>query len=348
MDAKSKLSALNARKFGDDIRKGDIFENFTGKVSDDLLYISEAMAEVNPEYTKNTFKQCVRVQEQLKTNISAKHSEIVFEYQGSVPLNTHTRRHSDVDMLVATGRFHWVTPPLPVLYPYPNDVAKSDLIELREDIVETIENAFPTVLLDNSGGKAVAISGGSLNRKMDLVPVSWVQNTVSVNSTDLTHRGIRLYDSKKKEYIENYPFLHIQLCNTKDWQVGGRFKKLVRYIKNVRRDSDRKIDMSSYDATALMYQQENAELLQTLNNPAALSKITETFLARIIGDRNFQQTAKVPNGTRLLFGDEGLKLSEVVKLYEDIKEINLSLLTSYGMLDPNRKRSFDEYFQTAI
>ena len=347
MDAKSKLSALNSRKFGDDIRKGDIFENFSGKVSDDLLYISEAMAEVNPEYTKNTYVQCLRVQDQLKANISAKHSGIVFEYQGSVPLNTHTRRHSDVDMLVATGRYYWVTPPLPVLNPYSGD-AKNDLVELRADMVSTIERVFPAVDLDNSGGKAVAISGGSLNRKMDLVPVSWVQNTLSANTSDLTHRGIKLYDNKKKEYIENYPFLHITLCNTKDTQVGGRFKKLVRYIKNVRKDSDRKIDISSYDATALMYQQENLELTQTFNNPAALSKVTETFLARIIGDKNLQQTAKVPNGTRLLFCDEGLKLSEVIKLYEDIKEINRSLLSSYGLLDANRRRSFDDYFQKAI
>lgn len=347
MDAKSKLSALNERKFGDDLRKGDIYENFNGKVSDDLLYISEAMAEVNPEYTKNTFKQCDRVQEQLKSNISAKHSGIVFEYQGSVPLNMHTRRHSDVDMLVATGRYYWVTPPLPVINPYLGD-EKNDLIELREDIVDTIGRVFPAVDLDNNSGKAVAISGGSLNRKMDLVPVSWVQNTLSANSSDLTYRGIKLYDINKREYVENYPFLHIHLCNTKDGLVAGRFKKLVRYIKNVRKDSDRKIEMSSYDATALMYLQENAELLSTFNNPAALSKVAETFLSQVLNDKNLQQTAKVPNGTRLLFDKDGLKLSEVFKLYEDIKEINLNLLTSYGMLESTRRRSFDEYFQKAM
>ena len=199
MDAKTKLFSLNERKFGDDIRKGDIYENFTGKVSDDLLYISEAMTEVNPEYTINTFKQCERVQEQLKSNISDKHSGIVFEYQGSVPLNTHTRRHSDVDILVATGRYYWVTPPLPVISPYTGD-AKNDLIELRSDIVSTIKSQFPAVTLDNTGGKAIAISGGSLNRKMDLVPIAWKHNTQSSGSSDLTHRGIRLYDSNKKEY----------------------------------------------------------------------------------------------------------------------------------------------------
>src|SRR5580698_9042113 len=129
MDAKTKLFSLNERKFGDDLRKGDMYENFTGRIPDDLLYISEAMTEVKHEYTMNTFVQCGRVQEQLKNNISAKHSGIVFEYQGSVPLNTHTRRHSDVDILVATGRFHWVTPPLPVTWPYTGDT-KNDLVEL--------------------------------------------------------------------------------------------------------------------------------------------------------------------------------------------------------------------------
>jgi hypothetical protein len=347
MDVRNKLSALKARKFGDDLNEGEIIKNFSGSVSDDLLYISEAMAEVNREYTKNTYLQCDRVQQQLKNNISDQHSGIVFEYQGSVPLNTHTRRHSDVDILIATGRYHWVTPPLPVVNPYLGD-EKNDLIELRNDVVATIRSTFPAVLIDNTGGKAVAISGGSLTRKMDLVPVSWVHNINSSGKTDLTHRGIRLYDNKKKEYVENYPFLHIDLCNTKDSIVNGRFKKLVRYIKNVRKDSDQRIDISSYDATALMYLQSNSELAQTLNNPASLSRLAETHLARVIGDTSLRQTAMVPNGTRLLFGDDGLKLSEVIKLYQDIAEINRNLTQSYRNIDPYRIRVFEDYFQKAI
>jgi hypothetical protein len=345
MDAKSKLFSLKTRKFGDDSTRGQLFENFSGQVSDQLLYVTEAMRPVDQSYTENTYTQCGRVQDQLKSNISHIHSGISFEYQGSVPLNTHIKRHSDVDILVATGRYHWVTPPLTPSNPYMGD-AKNDLIELRVDIVDTIKRVFPAVDLDNEGGKAIAISGGSLNRKMDLVPISWIHNMTSVSVTDKTHRGIKLYDKKSKQYVENYPFLHIYRCNEKDSYVDGKYKKLVRYIKNVRNDSERGINISSYDATALMYHLDNNELILTTNDPARLSALTEQFLLRVINDTHFQLTAKVPNETRLLFGVDGLKLEDVVKLYEEIKEINYGVLSSYLSIDRERRLSVDQYFQS--
>jgi hypothetical protein len=346
MDTRSKLNELKQRKFGDDFTKGELFESFTGKVPSQLLYVNEAMRPVDRSYTLNTYEQCERVQEQLKTNIGTKHSGINFQYQGSVPLNTHTRRYSDVDILVATGRYYWVKPPLTPSNPYTGN-ATNDLLELRTDMVETIERVFYTVNIDDSGGKAVAISGGSLNRKMDLVPVSWLYNVNSINTTALTHRGIKLYDKKDKNFVENYPFLHLYLCEEKDSYVDGKFKKLVRYVKNVRRDSDKRINISSYDATALMYHMNNMELAVVSNDPARLSGIAENYLGRIINDLNFQRTAQVPNGTRLLFCDEGLNIGDVVKLYDEIKEINYGIVSSYLSLDTFGRSSFDQYFQKA-
>lgn len=347
MDASRKLTELKSRKFGDDFQKGQLFENFTGKVSDQLLYVTEAMRPVAAEYTRNTYTQCERVQNQLKINIGEKHSAIEFDYQGSVPLNLHIKRHSDTDMLVVTGRYHWVTPPLTPAYPYLGD-AKNDLIELRNDVVLTIRREFPEVEVDNTGGKAVAICGGSLNRKIDLVPSSWVLNANSQNNGDKTYKGIKLYDKKTGIYVENYPFLHIYRCNAKDSYVSGKYKKVVRYVKNVRKDSDKDINISSYDATALMYHMDNQELNNCLNDPARLSALTESFLSKVLADENFQRTARVPNDTRLLFGNDGLNVHEVFKLYEEVKEINRGIVASYLSMDSYRRSSFDQYFlQTA-
>ncbi len=346
MDLKSKLNDLRSRRYGDDLNKGLLFEGFSGKIDEEILYISEAMRPVDSKYTQNTFEQCRRVQEQLKANISAKHSGIEFDFQGSVPLNTHTRRHSDVDMLVATGRFHFLKPPLIPTNPYNGDDV-NDLLELRNDIVDTIQRVFYAVDIDNKGGKAVTISGGSLNRKIDLVSMSWLHTPTSRETGNKIHRGIKIYDKNDKRYIENFPFLHMSLCETKDSIVQGKFKRLVRYIKNVRKDSDKNIKISSYDATALMYHQDNSELTLTSNNPAELSRITELYLKSVINDVTFQRTALVPNGTRLLFSDEGLKLSEVIKLYEEVRDINSRLLISYGLIDIPRKNLFEEFFRKA-
>lgn len=345
MNLRDKLNDLKYRRYGDDL-SGDFIKSFSGKVDDELLYVHEAMQPVDSKYTQNTYDQCDRVQQHLNKTISVNHSGIEYAYQGSVPLNTHTRRHSDVDMLIITGRYYSLKPPLTPTFPYSGN-AVNDMIELRKDIVSSIETGFPAVKIDDTGGKAVAISGGSLNRKIDLVPAAWLYNSQSNNSSDLTYRGIKLYDKHEKERIENYPFLHLYLCNNKDLRVQGRFKKLVRYIKNVRKDSEQKIDISSYDATSLIYHQTDSELISTPNNPAALSGAVETFLKRVIFDETFQKTATVPNGTRLLFDGNGLKLSEVIKLYTDICEINRNIMSSYRLMDNLNRNSFDQYFQKA-
>lgn len=344
-DFTKSLKAMQQRKFGDDLRKGELFESFSGKASDAVLYISEAMEPVSKTYTENTFKQCDRVIEQLKANISSKHSGLDFEYQGSVPLNVHIKKHSDIDLLVATGRYHVVTPPLPVINPYTGD-SKNDMVQLRSDIVATIETQFPAVIIDNNGGKAVAIEGGSLNRKIDLVPVSWVHNTNSYGTSDLTPRGIRLYDKKAKEYITNYPFMHIARCDGKDRNVGGKYKMLVRYIKNIIKDNDG-ISISSYDAAGLMYLQSESELIATAYNPAALSAACERFLERILSDNTLMESAMVPNGTRRLFGPGYLDRGEVLKLYMVIKEINLAVSQSYSRMLFSDRDHFERIFRSA-
>jgi putative methionine-R-sulfoxide reductase with GAF domain len=344
-DFTKSLQAMQRRKFGDDLKKGDLFENFSGKASDSILYISEAMEPVSEIYTDNTYKQCNRVINQVKENISHNHSTLSFEYQGSVPLNVHIKQHSDIDLLVVTGRFYWVTPPLPVVNPYSGN-STNDLIELRKDIVDTISNNFPAVEIDDTGAKATSIQGGSLNRKIDLVPCSWVHNTNSYGVTDLTPRGIKLYDKKDQKTIENYPFMHIARCHGKDLRVGGKYKMLVRYIKNLIKDSD-DINISSYDAAGLMYLQGETELIATEYNPVALSRSCEAFLLRILNDPQQLENAMVPNGTRKLFGTGYLNVTELLKLYLVIREINSTVNQPYLNMLLSDRIAFERQFRNA-
>lgn len=343
-DFTKSLRAMHLRKFGDDLKKGELFETFSTKTSDSVLYVSGAMEAVSKEYTSNTYKQCNRVIEQLKGNISQTHQGLGFEYQGSVPLNVHIKKHSDIDLLVATGRYHVVKPPLPVVNPYKGH-PKNDMIELRQNIVDTIKAEFPAVNVDNSGGKSISIEGGSLNRKIDLVPISWIYNVESYNTSELIMRGIRLYDYKQDNYIENYPFLHISRCNLKDVKVGGKYKMLVRYIKNIIKDSDIKI--SSYDAAGLIYLQQEGELISLNCSPMDLSVGCEQFLTGLLNNDALILSAMVPNGTRKLFGDNWLSIKEVKKLRDVIQEINASVTQSYKSLLIEDRNNFERLFRSA-
>jgi len=343
-DFTKSLQAMQFRKFGDDLKKGELFDTFSERASHSVLYVSEAMEAVSKEYTDNTYKQCDRVIEQLKGNISESHQGLEFEYQGSVPLNVHIKKHSDIDLLVATGRYHVVKSPVSVVYPYTGN-PKNDMIELRQNIIDTIKTKFPAVDVDNSGGKAISIGGGSLKRKIDLVPISWIYNTESYNTPDLMMRGVRLYDYKSNKYIENYPFLHISRCNLKDSKVGGRFKMLVRYIKNIIKDADIKI--SSYDAAGLIYLQEEKELSLLNCNPMDLSLGCEQFLTHLLTDSAKILNAMVPNETRKLFGDDWLSIEEVRKLRNVIAEINSSVTPSYKSLLFEDRNNFERIFRSA-
>ncbi|HEX8377623.1 MAG TPA: hypothetical protein VF602_07375 [Pedobacter sp.] len=344
-DFTKSLQALQTRKFGDDLKKGDLFENFSGKTADSVLYISEAMEAVSKTYTENTFKQCDRVIDQIKSNISSMHNGLSFEYQGSVPLNVHIKQHSDIDLLIVTGRYHTVKLPLTPQNPYLGN-PEDDHRELRKDVVETIKKEFPAVVVDNTGGKAVAIEGGSLNRKIDLVVSSWVHNTNSYSTRDLTYRGIKLYDQKDSVFIENYPFLHIRKCEEKDCAVAGKFKKLVRYVKNIIKDSEN-LKISSYDAAGLIYQYDNTELLGLSSDPVSLSAGCENFLLNLLANNNLIDQAMVPNNTRKLFGPNQLNRDEVVKLYYVLKEINSTVKGQYTKMFSEDRNRFEQFFKKA-
>lgn len=51
----------------------------------------------------------------------------------------------------------------------------------------------------------------------------------------------------------DYPFLSIERINTKSVNTGGRLKRMIRFLKNIKADSKQKIDLSSFDINAICY-----------------------------------------------------------------------------------------------
>ena len=43
------------------------------------------------------------------------------------------------------------------------------------------------------------------------------------------------------------------LINTKSVNTGGRLKRMIRFLKNIKADSKQKIDLSSFDINAICY-----------------------------------------------------------------------------------------------
>ena len=238
---------------------------------DVVKYVKRAMCAVDQDYTRRT----MTAGEAAKQHLREKIEDVSFEYQGSVMTDTHIKGASDIDLLVVCDKFYGteinkVREELQSgssidyvqrirLSNYNSSFShylgnsNEDLRRLRTSI-ETIMRANYTIC-DTSKPKAVKITNQHLHRDVDIVTASWFQSYDYVlNGMPSEMRGIKIYN-KETGYAEgpDYPFLSISRINERSAQTNGRLKRIIRFLKNVRTDSDQEINLSSFDINAICY-----------------------------------------------------------------------------------------------
>ena len=124
-DIGQRLSALRARRAGTDrlsavamdarqdmLAKSFMKESYQAKAKSKshTEYALGAMQEVDTAYTRISLDTAERVGNQLEAFLDSRGVKVIFELQGSVPLNVHIRGVSDVDLLTLSGDF-WTYDP---------------------------------------------------------------------------------------------------------------------------------------------------------------------------------------------------------------------------------------------
>lgn len=288
-----------------------------GSVQDAREYIIEAMEPLPAEYTANTFAESERVQNQIAKALSTKHPTlgVEFEHQGSVTNNTHIKVHSDIDLLVVPTWFFCVRAPLLPVSPYAGDPV-NDLLWLRQFCEAHLAAAFTTATIDGEGAKAISLLGGSLRRKIDVVPANWLDTPEYHATNAMMHRGVMVLDAKARTRIINFPFKHNYLIDQKDIQTRGGLRAAIRFLKNIKADEE--LDISSYDIASLCYTAP-AERLYTaqMNGPLMLALEIIQYTTEVLGNDQAQASLMVPNGTRRLFGEGGIKIASLVALVKE-------------------------------
>jgi hypothetical protein len=332
-----KLEQLKMRRQDNETRLFSLNENFNKKTyGESTTYALEAMSEISKTYTENTYKQVERVQNQLTKGLAEYGIFVDFRFQGSVPTNTHIKLYSDFDLLTLHQRFYVLQPPLTPSFPYTGDPL-ADLKELRSKTYRILDTVFESCKVEDTSSKAITISGGSLNRKIDVVASNWYDSINYRNHPNEVNRGIQILDNKKNEQIINFPFLHIYFLNEKDKIVNGNEKRIIRLLKSLKADADFEIKISSYDIASLVFTMENSlltvsglERLRLLNN-------TTQYLDKVINDTTFRDGLNVANGTRKIFCAEGAKVEDVVLLNNElktlIKEIAIELTKHFTTIE---------------
>ncbi len=267
------ITRINSRYNPDNNR---IVENRTfSATSDDPIeaakYVHMAMREVDETYTRITRD----AGDAVKKILSAKLSDVDFEYQGSVMTDTHIKGYSDIDLLTICNRFnhteiskvrealnnswHYNISQLDNLknydnsfYPYQGN-ARADLRKLRLDNESLLNSTY--TICDTTKPKAIKITNQHLHRDVDIVTSTWYDSLEYVLSgNDQKHRGIKIYQKDTDSETEpDYPFLGISMINERSSLTNGRLKRMIRFLKNVRSDADAEIKLTSFDINAICY-----------------------------------------------------------------------------------------------
>ena len=156
------------------------------------------MQEVDANYTAISYREAERVAKQLDSGLLRNGKVVTVELQGSLPLNVHLRRVSDVDMLVWPWSF-FVYDSYGVAassYAASTSNAVSEITALRSESCQVLRSAFPAAKVDDTGAKCITMSEGSLLREIDVVP-SVLYRTANFQRTGNDEdRGVQIYDKK--------------------------------------------------------------------------------------------------------------------------------------------------------
>ena len=248
-----------------------VFRETAGLAGDTQKYVRMAMMAVDDEYTRKTKQAGEAAKEYLKKELS----DVDYRYQGSVMTDTHIKGASDIDLLVLCTKFnhtdiskvrnelnnlsgHTYTE-LDNLRSYNNRFSAyqgncyQDLRSLRLDIERIMKSHYD--ICDTSKPKSVKITNQNLHRDVDVVTSCWYDSYYYVlRGGDETDRAISIYNKETNtDKGPDYPFLNISLINDRNIATNGRLKRMIRFLKNVRSDSNNVIDLTSFEINAICY-----------------------------------------------------------------------------------------------
>ena len=304
----TKAGALNERVVLDEALAPEDWEKRGNSSQQWTRYVIGAMEAVGAKYTQVSKDTADKVANQLKDRLARAGIRAQFELQGSVPLNVHIKGVSDVDLLALSLQYRTYDEDgikaLQGGYTNSATMTGADCLRaLRSQIEKDLREAYPAADLDITGAKAVKISGGSLARHVDVVPSHWYDTKAYQASQRQADRAVKIYDKKNHKTMANLPFLHIDRIATRCDTTRGGLRKAIRLCKNVKSDSDRDIQLSSYDLGAIMYHADTTALSGIAGIPNELAVLAETqrHLDALWQNPAWAETLYVPDGSRKIF-----------------------------------------------
>lgn len=309
-------------------------------------YVYMAMMAVDDEYTSKTKEAGQRVKDHL---LNGGLSNVSYHYQGSVMTDTHIKGHSDIDLLVICNKYYTydaqnVQQILANNINYSNfQLSKLRTIVGRESYQGNSLEDLRSIRLESENilywkydicdlthPKAIKITNQNLHRDVDIVVASWYDDVDSIlNDQKIPYRGIQVYDKVANNIsTPDYPFLSIDRINERSANTGGRLKRMIRFLKNVKVDSKNSIGISSFDINAICYNiaPYNYNNLHYLE----LVEVVCNQLYKIVYDESYANRIVSVDGKEYIFKGNNKRV-EIKKLYQDVFTI-YSILKTQNLL----------------
>lgn len=352
-DYSNRINRVNARRnstaltrlsgsasFAEDSAFRDsVTEGYRNKTrSKSFQYALVSMQEVDAQYTAISYREADRVAKQIDSGL-LKHGQVVtIELQGSLPLNVHLRRVSDVDMLVwPWGYFVFDNYGVAAsTYTVSTKSAASEIATLRSECCSVIRSAFPAARVDDSGAKCIKVSEGSLLREIDVVPSVLYKTSTYQRTNNDEDRGIQIYDKKAPALITNYPFKVRALINAKDSRTGGGCKKAIRLLKNMKEDSDTSIALSSFNIMSLVYAMQETDLVHSSYYEGKIVASLQNWFYTLAHDELYLRKLDTVDGSRKIVQSA----ADVTAVAQISEELNVLVLRIAEELQPGIPTSF--------
>ncbi|WP_122435260.1 hypothetical protein [Pseudomonas viridiflava] len=352
MDFNSRLDSLKKRRQGPQLATFDgisesafaeLNKALRGEVAgverfesiqepDGVKYAVGAMAPVEQRYTEISIAEGERVATSLTKSLLGESVNVEHRLQGSVGLDVHIKGYSDVDMLVLIADTLTVQPPYvnPSSYVDAKDTRPTSEIisDLRSRSERILISNFPKVNVNVSGGKSIALEGGSLARKIDIVPAFWYHSHDYQTFLLEHYKGVKIFNKLDSQFITNYPFLNRKLVNDADGLCGGNLKRVVRLMKTLQADATGDVaeiivKLNSFDVLSIAYDM-RAQLYTPSYHQLALVDTLVDRLNYLIVNEEWRQNMETPDSTRKVFDSEE-KLSGLVGLYSECHRLAVDL-----------------------
>lgn len=307
VESLSPMEVGGALVSGKDVRLKEAHERL--KESAGIRYAIGSMASVDAKSTEVSIRVGAQVADNVVKRLTTAGENVESRLQGSVALDIHIKGHSDVDMLVLVYK------PINIELPKVDGTKYGPSTDPRpiENIVRDVRNksegiltrGYPAAVVDCSGNKSIAVEGGSLARKVDIVPAIWYDTINYQKNGHEFYRGVKIYHKGNHQLILNSPFMHIALINQQDGERDGNLKRVARLLKNMIADmpdyKKRKAKkISSYDLASIAYNM-NERLDVPIYFRLGLVERTREYLTLLQTNKPLRESLYVPDTSRTIF-----------------------------------------------